>query len=161
MKDAPTSVTEVGFCVLCNGPDTLDLAVCLACASRTGNGLVFVHQSIRKAERARVVEHLHGILPPGVEWEAFKLASRGHLPLASVPLPVAEQVLGALARKSVPARLIPKRWGVAPIPPSLGLVLLSVLIVGPLVGLASGHLLFFASPVYAGLLWILAHGVLP
>ncbi len=156
MTDAPTSVREVGSCVLCNGPDTLDLAVCLDCAGRTGDGLVFVRQSIRKGERARVVEHLHGILPPWVEWEAFKLASKGYLPLASVPLPAAEQVLGAFARKSVPARLIPKRWGVAPIPPRLGLVLLSVVMTGALVGLVSGQMLFFGSPLYAGLLWILA-----
>ena len=156
MRDASTSVREVGSCVLCNGPDTLDLAVCLVCASRTGDGLVFVRQSIRKAERARVVEHLHGILPPGVDWEAFKLAAKGYLPLASVPLPAAKQVLGAFARKSVPAQLIPKRWGVAPIPPGLGLVLLSVLMAGALVGLVSGQLLFFGSPLYAGLLWILA-----
>ncbi len=156
MKDAPTSVKEVGSCVLCNGPDTLDLAVCLDCASRTGDGLVFVGQSLRKAERGRVVEHLHGILPPGVEWEAFNLAAKGYLPLASVPLPAAEQVLGAFARKSVPAQLIPKRWGVAPIPPGLGLVLLSVLMTGALVGLVSGQMLFFGSPLYAGLLWILA-----
>ena len=62
MRDAPTAVREFGSCVLCDGPDTLDLAVCLDCASRTGDGLVFVRQSIRKVERARVVEHLHGIL---------------------------------------------------------------------------------------------------
>ena len=68
---------EGGSCVLCNGPDTLQLAVCLDCASRTGNGLVFVLQTIRKAECARIIERLHGILPPGVEWEAFDLASKG------------------------------------------------------------------------------------
>ena len=156
MTDAPTSVREVGSCVLCNGPDTLDLAVCLVCASRTGDGLVFVRQSLRKAERARVVEHLHGILPPGVEWEAFDLASKGYLPLASVPLPAAERVLGAFADDGVPTHVIPRRWGMAPIPPGLGVVLLSVLMVGPLVGLFSGNLLFLASPLYAGLLWILA-----
>ena len=44
----------------------------------------------------------------------------------------------------------------APIPPGLGVVLVSVLMVGPLVGLFSGNLLFLASPLYAGLLWILA-----
>ena len=147
MRDASTSVREVGSCVLCNGPDTLDLAVCLVCASRTGDGLVFVRQSIRKAERARVVEHLHGILPPGVDWEAFKLAAKGYLPLASVPLTAAEQILGSFARKGVQAELIPKRWGVAPIPPGLGLVLLSVLMAGALVGLVTGQLLFLGSPV--------------
>ena len=156
MRDAPTAVREFGSCVLCDGPDTLDLAVCLDCASRTGDGLVFVRQSIRKVERARVVEHLHGILPPGVEWEAFKLATKGYLPLASVPLPAVKQVLGAFARKSVPVQLTPRRWGVAPIPPGLGLVLLSVLMAGALVGLVTGQLLFFGSPVYAALLWILA-----
>jgi hypothetical protein len=156
MRDATISVREVGSCVLCNGPDTLDLSVCLDCASRTGDGLVYVRQSIRKAERARVVEHLHGILPPGVEWDAFKLAAEGYLPLASVPLPAAGKVLRAFARKSVPAQLVPKRWGVAPIPPGLGLVLLSVLTAGALVGLLSGNLIFLASPLYAGLLWILA-----
>ena len=156
MTDAATSEREVGSCVLCNGPDTLGLAVCLVCASRTGDGLVFVRQSLRKAERARVVEHLHGILPPGVEWEAFDLASKGYLPLASVPLPAAERVLGAFADESVPTHVIPRRWGMAPIPPGLGVVLLSVLMVGPLVGLFSGNLLFLASPLYAGLLWILA-----
>ena len=146
MRDAPNPVREVGSCVLCNGPDTLGLAVCLDCASRTGDGLVFVRQSIRKAERARVVEHLQGILPPGVEWEAFKLATKGYLPLASVPLPAAKQVLASFARKGVQAELIPKRWGVAPIPPGLGLVLLSVLMAGALVGLVSGQLLFFREP---------------
>jgi hypothetical protein len=147
---------EVGSCVLCDGPDTLDLTVCLDCASRTGDGLVFVGQSLRRAERARVVEHMHGILPPGVDWEAFNLAAKGYLPLASVPLAAAKQVLGAFAQRSVPAQLIPKRWGVAPIPPGLGLVLLSVLMTGALVGWASGQILFFGSPLYAGLLWILA-----
>ena len=147
---------EVGSCVLCDGPDSLHLAVCLDCASRTGDGLVFVRQTIRKVERASVVERLHGILPPGVEWEAFDLASKGHLPLASVPLSAAKQVFEAFAHEGVPTQVIPKRWGVAPIPPRLGLVLLSVLMVGLLVGLFSGNLLFLMSPLYAGLLWILA-----
>ncbi len=156
MNEITIPTRGIGSCVLCNGPDTLQLAVCLDCASRTGEGLVFVRQSIRRAERARVVERLRGILPPGVEWEAFDLAAKGYLPLASVPLPAAEQVLGAFARESVPTHVIPKRWGVAPIPPGLGLVLLSVLMVGAVVGLGSGNLLFLASPLYAGLLWLLA-----
>ena len=143
-------------CALCNRPDTLDLGVCLNCASRTGDGLVFVRQSIRRAERVRVAEHLHGILPPGVEWEAFNLAAKGYLPLASVPLRAAQQVLGAFAQRGMPAQLTPKRWGVAPIPPGLGLLLLSVVMVGALVGLLSGQVLFFGSPLYAGLLWVLA-----
>ena len=151
-----TPAREIGSCVLCNRPDALDLAVCLNCASRTGDGHVFVRQSMRKAERARVVERLHGILPPGVEWEAFNLAARGYLPLASVPLPAAERVLEAFAGESLPAQLTPKRWGVAPIPPGLGLLLLSVMMVGAVVGLLSGQQLFFWSPLYAGLLWILA-----
>ena len=118
--------TEIGSCVLCNGPDTLDLAVCLDCASRSGDGLVFVRQSIRKADRARVVERLQGILPPGVEWEAFDLAARGYLPLAAVPVPAAGRVVGAFVQDSVPTNVIRRRWGVAPIPPGLGLVLLRV-----------------------------------
>ena len=156
MTEVTIPEREVGSCVLCDGPDTLHLTVCLDCASRTGDGLVFVRQTIRKAERASVVERLHGILPPGVEWEAFDLASKGHLPLASVPLSAAKQVFEAFAHEGVPTQVIPKRWGVAPIPPRLGLVLLSVLMVGPLVGLFSGNLLFLMSPLYAGLLWILA-----
>ena len=156
MTEVAIPPREIGSCVLCNGPDPLDLAVCLDCASRTGDGLVFVNQTIRKAERARIIERLHGILPPGAEWEAFDLASKGHLPLASVPLSAAKQVFEAFANESVPTQVIPKRWGVAPIPPGLGLVLLSVLMVGPLVGLLSGNLLFLTSPLYAGLLWILA-----
>ena len=156
MSEVTIPEREVGSCVLCDGPDTLHLAICLDCASRTGDGLVFVRQTIRKAERASVVERLQGILPPGVEWEAFDLASRGHLPLASVPLSAAKQVFEAFAHGGVPTQVIPKRWGVAPIPPRLGLVLLSVLMVGPLVGLFSGNLLFLMSPLYAGLLWILA-----
>ena len=147
---------ETGSCVLCNGPDTLDLAVCLDCASRSGDGLVFVLQTIRKSERAGVIERLHGILPPGLDWEAFDLASKGYLPLASVPLSAAKQIFEAFADEGVPTQVIPRRWGVAPIPPGLGLVLLSVLMVGPLVGLLSGNLLFLMSPFYAGLLWILA-----
>ena len=156
MRDAAIPVRGTGSCVLCNRPDTLDLAVCLNCASRTGDGLLFVRQSMRRAERARVAEHLQGILPPGVEWEAFNLAAKGYQPLASVPLRAAEQVLAAFARRDVPAQLTPKRWGVAPIPLGLGLVLLSVMMVGALVGLLTGHPLFFGSPLYAGLLWILA-----
>ena len=156
MSEVTIPEREVGSCVLCDGPDTLHLTVCLDCASRTGDGLVFVRQTIRKAERASVVERLHGILPPGVEWEAFDLASKGHLPLDSVPLSAAKQVFEAFAHEGVPTQVIPKRWGVAPIPPRLGLVLLSVLMVGPLVGLFSGNLLFLMSPLYAGLLWILA-----
>ena len=156
MTDPAIPAKGTGSCVLCNRPDTLDLAVCLNCASRTGDGLLFVRQSIRRAERARVAEHLHGILPPGVEWEAFNLAAKGYLPLASVPLRAAERVLGAFAHRDVPAQLTRKRWGVAPIPPGLGLVLLAVVMVGALVGLLTGHPLFFGSPLYAGLLWILA-----
>ena len=156
MSEVTIPEREVGSCVLCDGPDTLHLAVCLDCASRTGDGLVFVRQSIRKAERVSVVERLQGILPPGVEWEAFDLASKGHLPLASVPLSAAKQVFEAFAHEGVPTQVIPKRWGVAPIPPRLGLVLLSVLMVGPLVGFLTGNLLFHLSPLYAGLLWILA-----
>ena len=156
MRQITTPVKEIGSCVLCNGPDPLDLAVCLDCASRTGNGLVFVRQAMRKAERANVVERLQGILPPGVEWQAFDLAAKGYQPLASVPLPAVGRVLGAFAHEGVPTHVTPKRWGVAPIPPGLALVLLSVVIVGSLVGLLSGNLLFLGSPLYAGLLWVLA-----
>ena len=155
-SEATIPARDVGACVLCNGPDTLHLGVCLDCASRTGDGLVFVRQSNRKAERARVIERLHGILPPGVDWEAFDLAAKGYLPLASGPLVAAEQVFGAFAHESVPTHVIPKRWGVAPVPPGLSLVLLSVLTVGGLVGLLTGNPLFLLSPLYAGLLWILA-----
>ena len=156
MSDGTGPLREVGSCVLCNGPDTLDLAVCLDCASRTGNGLVFVGQSVRRAERDRVIERLQGILPPGVEWEAFELATKGYLPLASVPLAAGDRVFRAFAREALPAHVIPKRWGVAPIPPGLGLVLLSVLMVGAVVGLLTGQALFFGSPLYAALLWLLA-----
>ena len=156
MREAAIPTEELGSCVLCNGPDTLHLAVCLDCASRTGDGLVFVRQSIRKAERARVVERLHGILPPGVEWEAFDLAAKGYLPLASVPLAATEPVFKAFAHAGLPTHVIPKRWGVAAIPPGLGLVLLSVLMVGALVGLVTGQPIFFGSPFYAALLWLLA-----
>jgi hypothetical protein len=117
---------------------------------------VFVGQSVRRAERDRVIERLQGILPPGVEWEAFELATKGYLPLASVPLAAADRVFAAFARETLPAHVIPKRWGVAPIPPGLGLVLLSVLMVGAIVGLLTGQALFFGSPLYAALLWLLA-----
>ena len=156
MKKLTFPAREIGSCVLCNGPGPLDLAVCLDCSSRTGDGLVFVRQSMRKAERAKVVERLHGILPPGVEWEAFDLAAKGYLPLASVPLTAAEQVLGAFSHENVPTHVIPKHWGVAPIPPALGLLLVSMLMASSLVGLLSGHLFFLGSPLYAGLIWILA-----
>ena len=111
MTEVAIPPREIGSCVLCNGPDPLHLAVCLDCASRTGDGLVFVRQTIRKAERASVVERLQGILPPGVEWEAFDLASKGHLPLASVPLSAAKRVFEAFADEGVPTQVIPKRWG--------------------------------------------------
>jgi len=156
VRNRSIPASEVGSCVLCGGPDPLDLTVCLHCASHTGDGLVFVRQSLRKADRARVVEQLHQILPPGVEWEAFDLAAKGYLPLASVPLPAAEQVLGAFAHESIPIHVIPKHWGVAPIPPGLSGVLLSVLVVGSLVGLFTGQPLFLGSPLFAGLLWVLA-----
>ena len=145
-NEIETSPKEIGSCVLCNGPDTLHLAVCLDCASRTGDGLVFVLQTVRKAERARVIERLHGILPPGVDWEAFDLASKGYLPLASVPISAAKQVFEAFADVGVPTQVIPKRWGVAPTPSGLGVVLLSVLMVGPMVALLSGNLFFLMSP---------------
>ena len=143
-------------CVLCNGADPLDLAVCLDCTSRTGDGFVFVRRSLRKADRPRVVESLRGILPQGVEWEAFDLAAKGYLPVASVPLPAAEHVLGAFAHENVPTHVIPRHWGVAPMPPHMSLLLLSVLVSGSLVGLVSGQILFLGSPIIAGLLWVLA-----
>ncbi len=156
MRNLIVPERDVGSCVLCNGPDPLDLSVCLDCATRTGDGLVFVRQSLRKVDRAGVVQRLQRILPPGVDREAFDLAAKGYLPLASVPLPAAEQVLGAFAHESIPTHVIPKRWGMAPIPPALTFTLLSVLVGGSLVGLLTGQLFFLSSPVYAGLLWILA-----
>jgi len=156
VREETTLTSKARYCALCGGPDTLDLAVCLDCATRTGDGLVFVRQFMRRAERANVVESLQAVLPPGVEWQAFDLAARGYLPLAAVPLAAAERVIDSFAYENVPAWVIPKRWGVAPIPPGLGLVLLSVLMVGSAVGLLSGNPLFLASPAYAGLLWVLA-----
>ncbi len=156
MSHLSIPANEVGSCVLCNGPDALELGVCLDCASRTGDGLLFVRQSIRRADRARVIEHLQRVLPPGVDWEAFDLAAKGYLPLASVPLPAAEQVLGAFAHENIPTHVIPKHWGVAPVPPALTWMLLSVLVGGSLVGLFTGQIFFLTSPMVAGLLWILA-----
>lgn len=156
MNNLVLPARPVGSCALCGGPDPLDLAVCLDCTSRTGDGLLFVRQAIRKAERSRVVERLQRVLPPGVDWESFNLAARGYAPLASVPLSSAEQVLGAFTHEGVPTHVVPKHFGVAPIPPGLSLVILSVLITGSVVGILTGELLFLASPVYAGLLWVLA-----
>ena len=152
----PVSDDVERTCSLCGSPDPLDLAVCLECSSRTGDGLVFASQSVSAHERQGMTERLHSLLPPGVDWEAFDLAARGHLPLARVPLSAAEHVLGAFAHRDIATHIIPRRWGVAPLPRSMSAVLFAVVVVGSFVGLASGHLIFLGSPLYAGLLWILA-----
>ncbi len=143
-------------CSLCGSPDPLDLTVCLECSSRTGDGLVFVSQSVKGHERQGVTERLQSLLPPGVDWETFDLAAKGHLPLARVPLGTAEHVLAAFAQRNIATHIIPRRWGVAPLPRSMSAVLFAVVVVGSFVGLASGNLIFLGSPLYAGLLWILA-----
>ena len=143
-------------CSLCGSPNPLDLTVCLECSSRTGDGLVFVSQSVNGHDRQGMTDRLHSLLPPGVDWEAFDLAARGHLPLARVSLGAAEQVLAAFAHHDIATHIIPRRWGVAPLPRSMSAVLFAVVVVGSFVGLASGHLIFLGSPLYAGLLWILA-----
>ena len=156
MTEVPHPVREVDVCVLCNGSDTLHLGVCLDCAGRTGDGLVFVRQSIRRNERPEIVERLREILPPGVDREAFDLASKGYLPLASVPLAARGRVFEAFAREGVPTHVIPNRWGVAPIPRGMGFLFLAVVMVGGGVGVLTGNPVFLASPLYAGLLWALA-----
>lgn len=143
-------------CSLCGSPDRLDLTVCLECSSRTGDGLVFVSQSVNGHQRPGMTERLHSLLPPGVDWEAFELAAKGRLPLARVPLGAAQHVLAAFAHHNIATHIIPRRWGVAPLPRSMSAVLFAVVVVGSFVGLASGHLIFLGSPLYAGLLWILA-----
>lgn len=156
MTEVAAPVREFEVCVLCNGSDTLHLGVCLDCAGRTGDGLVFVRQSIRRSERPGIIERLRGILPPGVDGEAFALASKGYLPLASVPLVAQGRVFEAFAREGVPTHVIPNRWGVAPIPRGMGFLFLAVVMVGGGVGLLTGNPLFLSSPLYAGLLWTLA-----
>ena len=84
------------------------------------------------------------------------MAAKGYMALASVPLAASERVLGAFAHESVVTHVIPKRWGVAPVPPGIGALLLSVLMVGGSVGLVSGNPIFLLCPIYAGLLWVLA-----
>ena len=143
-------------CPLCNRPDPLDLGVCLECTSRSGDGLVFASQSMSTAVRLNASERLRELLPEAVGQEGRDLASRGHLSLARVPLSAAEQVSASFAHRDIAVHVVPKRWGAAPIPRGLGVLLLSVVVVGFPVGLLTGQILLLGSPVYAGLLWILA-----
>ncbi len=149
------SPAESPTCPLCGGADALALGVCLPCAGAAGDGLVFAHRR-RGAPAAdgSETEMLARIAVDGTT-DALREAALGHRALAAVPLGATERVEGAFGRFGMPARVRSRR-GPLPLPPGLGAFLVVVAGLGLTAGLTGSTMMLVTSPLFAGVLWVLA-----
>lgn len=158
----PVEEGGVGFpsgrtsCPLCSGSDSLDLGICLACAGRTGDHLVFVRRPALPGERRQLEDRLRALAPSHLAEGELTLLAAGRRALACVPVVAAASVARVMEEGKIPVRTASARWGTAPIPPGLSLTLLLVLSAGLFAGLVASPPFLAVTPAFAFLLWLWA-----
>lgn len=144
-------------CEVCAAPDLLELGTCVACGSGSGESLLFIERSTRRADRRGIetwlVEASRGVIGR----DAARDVSEGRRPIVGLPGAAATRVSGALSARGVPVVVIPvgRAWSRTP----LGLLALLGLILGTGVyaGLTAGAPWLAAlSVVFAALLALAA-----
>jgi hypothetical protein len=151
--DAPAPAPR---CVLCNGPDPLGLGLCPSCGGDgvSSESLVYLHRARGRAARVAGESRLASVLPV-VAAEAG-VAVRGERPLFRASVDGAERIVEVLARRDLPARVVPAGSVLSELPAGFFLMLATVVIAGAVAGVEAAPSLRWVTPVFAGLLLVSA-----
>jgi predicted Ser/Thr protein kinase len=142
-------------CVLCGGPDPLELGLCPACGGDTGSAkcLVFLERPARVAHAA-IESRLAAVLP-AVAVDA-PAAVRGERPLFGASPEGAQRIVEALERRDLPAKAVPTGSALAVLPTGFYVMLAAVLVAGFAAAVQAAPELRWVTPLFAGLLLVSA-----
>lgn len=152
-SDAPSPVPR---CVLCDGPDPLDLGLCPACGGDGGSAesLIFLQRPGGRDALAEAERRLAGILP-AVAADAGA-AIRGERPLFRASGEGARRIVDELGRRQLPARALTGSQVLAALPMRFHAMFGAVVIAGLAAGLEAAPMLRWVTPIFAGLLLVSA-----
>ncbi len=147
-------------CLICGGPEPLGLAVCPSCGGKArarAGSFVVVQPGRRRSETRARIERLASLLDEPADSAALAEVALGRKPLIRVPPAQAAGVVAQLARRDLPAGVVPfdRAWRV--IPRSFKSLVAAILAAGCLVGFAVGAWFLWTSVVLAAGLFALAY----
>jgi predicted Ser/Thr protein kinase len=153
IREAP-----VEYCALCREADPFGLGLCVRCGGTSPDAADFaivVRPPRSRRDRESVRGAVHQLLGGRVESNAADAAAAGERVLLRVPKTSVDSVLEHLADRGVPVQAVPasRSWTALPLR-FHGLVMTMAV-----VGVAAGGvvpLIGWASPVVAGVWWVLA-----
>jgi serine/threonine-protein kinase len=156
LRSAGEAPSPAPRCVLCNGPDPLGLGLCPACGGDVGasDSLVYLQRPSGRQARAAVESRLASALPAVAA--GSEAAISGERPLFRASIEGAERIVEVLARRDLPARVVPVRSAMSVLPVGFFLMLAAVLIAGTAAGIEAAPSLRWITPAFAGLLLVSA-----
>jgi predicted Ser/Thr protein kinase len=152
LRSAGETLGPAPRCVLCAGPDPLGLGLCPACGGDgiSSESLIYLQRPSGRTARAAAQNRLVSVLP-AVAAEAG-VAVRGERPLFRASAKGADRMVEVLARRDLPARVVPAGSLLGGLSVGFLLMLAAVLIAGAAAGIEAAPALRWATPVFAGLL---------
>ena len=153
VSEAPSPAPR---CVLCGGPDPLELGLCPACGGDGGrlDSLVYLQRPSAREAQVLTESRLASALPT-VAVDAAA-AIRGERPLFRASIEGAERIVEVLGRRDLPARAVPIKSAMTALPAGFFVMLAAVLIAGTMAGIEAAPSLRWITPVFAGLLLLSA-----
>jgi predicted Ser/Thr protein kinase len=144
-------------CDVCGTLDSLGLGGCVACGASEGDdALVFLTRPSKRAERRLIEEWVVGSLQSAVSRRGAREAAGGERPLIRLPREIADRAVRALMTRGVGAERVTVGRAWKRMPSAFGALLLLVLISGMAAGLSTAPGMLVFTPLFAGLLALVA-----
>ena len=144
-------------CDVCGTLDPLGLGGCVACgASEGADTLVFLTRPRKRTERRLLAEWVAGSLHGAVGRRRVREAAEGERPLVRLPREMADRAVRTLMTRGVGAERVTAGRAWRRLPPAFGAVLFLVLVSGLAAGLSTASGMLAVTPLFAGLLTLVA-----
>jgi serine/threonine protein kinase len=153
---APPAGDSATACILCGGPDPLQLGLCPACggsSDQVADTLIFLQPAPGVHRRRDTGERISSVLSE-LTPAAARAAARGDRPLFRVSQASASRLVDELNRRELRTRPVPVRRSWQALPGGLWVLVASVLAAGWVAGTSTLPALLWTSPVVGLLLLI-------
>jgi predicted Ser/Thr protein kinase len=144
-------------CDVCGTMDSLGLGACVACGeSEADDALIYLTRPSKYAERRLIEEWIVGSLQGAVSRRGAREAAGGERPLIRLPREMADRAVRALTTRGVGAERVTAGRAWKRIPSAFGALVLLVLVSGMAAGLSTAPGMLVFTPLFAGLLTLVA-----
>ncbi len=144
-------------CDVCGAPDPLGLGTCVACGGSDGaDALLFLHRGSRRADRGLIADWVASSLQGAVGRRDAREAAEGERPLARLPSEIADRAASALMTRGVGAASVTEGRAWRRMPLAFAALLVLVLVSGLAAGLSTAPGMLLFTPLFAGLLALVA-----